>query len=89
MARLRDIGVLGKDVPAGDCRDAGAISLSLLSFRVLIGEVTGQPIAVYQRIDQAGQRLPMDERVLSDTDTLMVFGLDHMVTEQEAVSGGR
>jgi hypothetical protein len=26
----------------------------------------------------------MDERILSDTDTLMVFGLDHMVTEQEA-----
>ena len=26
----------------------------------------------------------MDERVLDDTDTLMVFGLDHMVTEQEA-----
>ncbi len=41
-------------------------------------------MAVYQRIDQAGQRLPIDERILADTDTLMVFGLDHMVTEQEA-----
>jgi hypothetical protein len=39
---------------------------------------------VYQRIDQGGQRLPLDERVLDDTDTLMVFGLDHLVTEQEA-----
>src|SRR5213076_1205025 len=48
------------------------------------GEVTGQPVVVYQRIDQAGQRLPIDERVLADTDTLMVFGLDHMVTEQKA-----
>jgi hypothetical protein len=58
--------------------------LSLLKFQSLVGEVTEQPVAVYQRIDQAGQRLPLDERVLSDTDTLMVFGLDHMITEQEA-----
>lgn len=58
--------------------------LSLVRFQALVGEVTGNPVAVYQRIDQAGQRLPLDERVLGDTDTLMVFGLDHMVTEQEA-----
>lgn len=58
--------------------------LSLLKFQDLVGEVTEHPVAVYQRIDQAGQRLPLDERILSDTDTVMVFGLDHMVTEQEA-----
>lgn len=58
--------------------------LSTLKFQQLIGEATGQPVAIYQRIDQAGQRLPIDERILADTDTLMVFGLDHMVTEQEA-----
>lgn len=58
--------------------------LSLVKFQQLVGESTGQPVAVYQRIDQAGQKLPLDERILSDTDTLMVFGLDHMVTEQEA-----
>ncbi len=58
--------------------------LSLVSFQTAIGEATGHPVAVYQRIDQAGQRLPIDERILADTDTLMVFGLDHMVTEQEA-----
>jgi hypothetical protein len=61
--------------------------LSLVSFQNVVGEVTGQPVAVYQRIDQAGQRLPVDERILADTDTLMVFGLDHMVTEQEADPG--
>lgn len=61
--------------------------LSLVRFQTLVGEVTGQPVAVYQRIDQAGQRLPIDERVLADTDTLMVFGLDHMLTEQEASAG--
>jgi hypothetical protein len=58
--------------------------LGLVNFQTLVGEATGQPVAVYQRIDQAGQRLPIDERILADTDTLMVFGLDHMVTEQEA-----
>jgi hypothetical protein len=58
--------------------------LSTVRFQTLVGEATGNPVAVYQRIDQAGQRLPLDERVLVDTDTLMVFGLDHMVTEQEA-----
>jgi hypothetical protein len=58
--------------------------LSIVSFQKLISEATGQHVPVYQRIDQAGQRLPLDERVLDDTDTLFVFGLDHMVTEQEA-----
>lgn len=61
--------------------------LSIVRFQEVIGAVTGQPVSVYQRIDQAGQRLPLDERVLDDTDTLMVFGLDHLVTEQEASQG--
>jgi hypothetical protein len=61
--------------------------LSLLNFQNAVGEATGHPVAVYQRIDQAGQRLPIDERILADTDTLMVFGLDHLVTEQEASAG--
>ena len=58
--------------------------LSLVAFQRLVSEVTQHPVAVYQRVDQAGQRLPIDERILTDTDTLMVFGLDHMITEQEA-----
>ena len=58
--------------------------LSLLRFQQLVGEQTGHPVAVYQRVDQAGQKLPIDAGMLDDTDTLMVFGLDHLVTEQEA-----
>jgi hypothetical protein len=58
--------------------------LSMVRFQNVVGDATGQPVAVYQRIDQAGQRLPIDEQVLADTDTLMVFGLDHMITEQDA-----
>jgi hypothetical protein len=60
---------------------------STLSFQEIVGEVTGSPVAIYQRIDQAGFKLPIDERVLADTDTLMVFGLDHLVSEQEADQG--
>src|SRR5262249_16096088 len=42
--------------------------LSTLKFQSLVGELTSHPVTVYQRIDQAGQKLPLDERVLSDTD---------------------
>jgi hypothetical protein len=58
--------------------------LSIVRFQNLVSEATGNAVIDYQRIDQAGQRLPLDERILDDTDTLMVFGLDHVVTEQEA-----
>jgi hypothetical protein len=66
---------------------AGALELffkAWVPFQEVVGEASGHPIAVFQRIDQAGYKLPIDERILADTDTLMVFGLDHMVTEQEA-----
>ena len=70
---------------------AGTLELfhrSALAFQDLAGEATGHPVAVFQRIDQAGYKLPIDERILADTDTLMVFGLDHILSEQEARTGG-
>ena len=66
---------------------AGTLELfhrSTLAFQELAGEATGHPVAVFQRIDQAGYRLQIDERILADTDTLMVFGLDHILSEQQA-----
>lgn len=66
---------------------AGTLELfhrSTLSFQALAEEVTGHPVAVFQRVDQAGYRLPIDERILADTDTLMVFGLDHLASDQHA-----
>ncbi len=69
---------------------AGTLELfhrSTLAFQELTGEVTGHRVAVFQRIDQAGFRLPIDERVLADTDTLMVFGLDHLLGEDQAGAG--
>ena len=66
---------------------AGTLELfhrSTLDFQQLAGEITGHPVAVFQRVDQAGFRLPIDERILADTDTLLVFGLDHLQSGEEA-----
>ena len=66
---------------------AGTLELfhrSTLSFQQIAGETTDHPVAVFQRIDQAGFKQPIDERILADADTLMVFGLDHLLSEQEA-----
>ena len=68
---------------------AGTLELfhrSALSFQQVAGEVTGHPVAVFQRVDQAGYTLPIDDRILADTDTLMVFGLDHLPSDQRASS---
>lgn len=68
---------------------AGTLELfhrSTLAFQELAGEATGHPVAVFQRIDQAGYKLLIDERILDDTDTLMVFGLDHVVGQEVAES---
>jgi hypothetical protein len=69
---------------------AGTLELFFIAweqFQDLTVEVTGHPVPFYQRVDQAGHRVLLDERVLADTDTLMVFGLDHLVTDQEAEPG--
>jgi hypothetical protein len=66
---------------------AGTLELfhrSTLSFQGVAEAVTDHPVAVFQRIDQAGYPQPIDERILDDTDTLMVFGLDHLLCEQSA-----
>ena len=69
---------------------AGTLELfhrSSLDFQRVAESVTGQPVAIYQRVDQAGFPLPIDERILADTDTLMVFGLDHLPSGQVASAG--
>ncbi|MFI2281172.1 hypothetical protein [Nocardia beijingensis] len=66
---------------------AGTLELfhrGTLTFQQVAAEATGNPVAVYQRIDQAGFELPIDERVLGDTDTLMIFGLDHVLGQAAA-----
>ena len=92
MTEVRRVGWPRYETPEWSEREflqgiAGTLELFHLStvrFQNIVGEATGNPVVVYQRIDQAGQRLPLDEQVLGDTDTMMIFGLDHMITEQEA-----
>ncbi len=64
---------------------AGSLELffwAWVRFQRVVEEVTGNVVPMFQRVDQAGFPLPLDERVLADTDTLFVFGLDHSITEQ-------
>jgi hypothetical protein len=66
---------------------SGSLELFFLAwvrFQALVQEVTGYAAPVFQRVDQAGFGLPLDERVLDDVDTLLVFSLDHDVTGQKA-----
>jgi len=55
-----------------------------VQFQKVVEEATGNVVPVFQRVDQAGFTLPLDQRVLDDADTLFVFGLDHVVTGQVA-----
>src|SRR4051794_10043501 len=69
---------------------AGTLELfhiSALSFQRTVEEVTGHPVAVFQRVDQAGFRQPIDESLLADCDTLMVFGLDHLASDEHVEPG--
>jgi hypothetical protein len=56
-------------------------------FQQIVGETTGHEVPVYQRVDHAGYQLPLDERVLADTDTLLVWGLDTLGTDQLPTDG--
>jgi hypothetical protein len=86
VAGLRDAGVERRAIPPGIAGTLELFHRSTLSFQQIAGEATGHPVAVFQRIDQAGYKLPIDERILTDTDTLLVFGLDHLLSEQESTS---
>src|SRR3954467_11111352 len=59
---------------------AGALELfhrSALDFQKIAGEASGHPVAVYQRIDQAGFKQLIDERILADNEGLLVLAIDH------------
>ena len=45
--------------------------------RALFEETTGQPVPWYLRVDRGGELMPIDERLLQDTDTLVVLSTDH------------
>jgi len=69
---------------------AGTLELfhiSALSFQRVAEEATGHQVPVFQRVDQAGFHLPIDDRILVDCDTLLVFGLDHLASELKVDPG--
>jgi hypothetical protein len=66
---------------------AGTLELfhvSTLAFQRAAEQSTGHPVAIFQRVDQAGFRQAIDESILDDCDTLLVFGLDHLPSDQGA-----
>jgi hypothetical protein len=71
----------GLDQGIGSQMDLGIIN-AFNAFRKFIAEVTGQTVPLLQRVDKGGNSQPLDERVLADTDTLMVISLDHLRTAQ-------
>jgi hypothetical protein len=83
MDGLRDTGVRRCEFLHGIAGTPELFHRSTLDFPTVAEEATAHPVAVFQRIDQAGYKLPIDERILADTDTLMVFGLDHFLSQQE------
>jgi hypothetical protein len=56
-------------------------------FRKFMGEATGQAVPLLQRVDKSGNSQALDERVLADTDTLVVISLDHLRTKQKVTAG--
>ena len=77
ITEVRNVLWLAYETPEYDAAHflqgiAGTLELfhrSTLAFQELAEEATGHPVAVFQRIDQAGYKLPIDERILNDTDT--------------------
>lgn len=67
ISRQMDVGILDAFIP----------------FRNLIAEVTGHAVPQLQRMDKTGSLQLLDERVLEDTDTLMIISLDHQRTNQK------
>ena len=85
VAGVRDAGV---ERTTRSSRGSPARSSCSIARRSLSRRSSGRSPATRWRCSSAstrpGYRLPIDERILADTDTLMVFGLDHLVSEQEA-----
>lgn len=53
-------------------------------FQELTQEVTGYRVPLIQRVDSRGRKHLLDEQILNDADTVLVFSLDHQRTDQSA-----
>lgn len=75
-----------EDQGVGNQMEHGVIK-NFTGFQTFMGEATGQPVPHLQRVDKAGNQQLLDERVLADTDTLMLVSLDHVCTGQAITPG--
>jgi hypothetical protein len=70
---------------------AGCLELvfldSFAEFQNLVGEVTGHPVPLLQRVDHAGKKRSLDDGLLEDVDTLIIASLEHSVTDQVPTMG--
>jgi len=95
VAEMRHVLWPGYEMPRYDADTflqgiAGTLELyieSVQCFQDVAAAVTGHNVPVFQRVDQAGYFLPIDERVLEDCDTLLIFGLDHLLSGQGVIAG--
>jgi hypothetical protein len=65
---------------------AGPMDMFLADFRScldFVAEVTEQPTPFILRVNQEGELHLLDERVLGDTDTLILISSDHLKTGQQ------
>jgi len=46
-------------------------------------ETSGQPVPILERVNKAEELTPLDERTISDVDTLIILGGDHQCTSQQ------
>lgn len=76
----------GLDQGIGSQMDIGIVD-AFIPFRKFMGETTGQRVPQFQRVDKTGDSRLLDERVLGDTDTLMLISMDHLRTRQKITAG--
>ena len=57
-------------------------------FREMVSDLSGHPVPYFERIDPAGHSFTIDDRMLSDVDTLLLLSLDHQLTNQSPTPGG-
>ena len=95
MTEVRNVLWPGYETPEFEAANflqgiAGTLELfhrSSLAFQDLAGEVTGHRWRCSSASTRPATSQPIDERILDDTDTLMVFGLDHLASGLEADAG--
>ncbi len=54
-------------------------------FRQTVSDLSGYSVPYFERIDPGGHRFMIDDRMLSDVDTLLLISLDHQLTNQSPI----